>query len=473
MVRPLALALCWVAVAGCGQSVRHESAETAAPPVGLACETPAYDPAPPVPCFTACGNGTLDSCDYCSAQIQGPSASLPPCRSSTLRATFTEPCDGAAQDASTCASLGFFGGALGCSAVCSYDTRRCDVCAPDAHTLACRQTEVAAGAPSSLALTVTDEAIVVAWVSGPGMLNASVPGGARLARFADDLSLIDQSSCFGPANAHSLSLARTGSGFLVAIDDLGATGITLQALDPTGRLVGPSRLLAGTGMAPALIERVSGGTSLGGPLLAWFETAARQPVLKAELLAEDGSEATPPEILNDQSVVGALQGVFTGSLFLVGASDGELHAIALDGASSRPALAAQSWPGPGFAWTGSEGRLVSTSKLVRFDASGAPLGAPVTLPEPPWAPGAIALAGDDSLIAFATQSGAVSTVSTRVRVGRFATDGTTLTEPIDVVVDPTRVAAVKLSSHGSKAVLAWVGGSSTYEGSIGLASLVP
>jgi hypothetical protein len=223
---------------------------------------------------------------------------------------------------------------------------------------------------------------------------------------------------------------------------------------------------------------VSGGAFLGGPLLAWFELVpgpglADQVELKAELLAEDGSEATPPEILVDKTAVGALQGVFTGSLFLVGSSHGELRAVALDGSSSRPALAAQSWPGSGFAWTGSEGRLVSSSALVRFDASGEPLGAPVTLPEPPWAPGAIALAGDDSLIAFATQSGEATTLSTSVRVGKFAADGTTLTEPMDVVVDPTRVDAVKLASRGSKAVLAWVGGSWTYEGSIGLASLAP
>ncbi len=280
VLRSWAFISCGVVAWGCGGATVKQAPASGS--TSRACAVPAFPPA--ATCAETCGNGVRDSCPYCAAEILtsggagGPGGSAgPACPEGTTAETLTETCDGSDLGSSTCTSLGFTGGTIACTSLCSYDTNGCDSCLPDAHSLACRHTELVANSPSSLALTASVDQIAVAWVAGPGLLgNDPVAGSARLAVFAPDLSLISQTGCFGPANAHRVALARSRSGYVTAVDDDGDTGVTIQLFDATGAAVGAPRILAGASY-PALIERIAGDEVSGGPLLVWSEAPAGGP----------------------------------------------------------------------------------------------------------------------------------------------------------------------------------------------------
>jgi hypothetical protein len=387
----------------------------------------------------------------------------------------TEGCDGADFGTASCASLGFTGGTLGCTS-CSFDTQGCDSCVADAHSLACRHTELSANSPSSLALTASDDEIAVAWVARPQLPgNNPALGSARLARFAPDLSLIFQSDGFGPAHAHRVALARSRSGYIAAIDDDAETSVSIQALDASGSALGPARILPDANV-PTLVERVLDGVVLGGPLLVWFgsATGASGAPLRAELLGDDGAAETPPSsLLADVPAGVQSNGVFTGAGFLVAPAAGWVLSVALDGTVTRPPLFSATGEYPGLAWSAAGGAVVwLDANWQRFDASGAAIGAAVTLPKAIFIPSAIVMQGSDSIVAFGTDTHIVD-MDGEISVGRFGADGATVTAPFRVVVDPEGLAQPRLARRGPETVLAWVGGVSRHPGHIGLARLAP
>jgi hypothetical protein len=370
------------------------------------------------------------------------------------------------------------GGTIGCTSLCSFDTNGCDSCVADSHSLACRHTELLANSPSSLALTASDSEIAVAWVAGPGLLgNDPVAGSARLARFAPDLSLISQSDCFGPAHAHRVALARSRSGYIAAVDDDGDTGVSIQSFDASGSALAPPRILPGAGY-PALVERVNAGVVSGGPLLVWSGPPTGGPsagglALRAALLGDDGADETAPSTLAALIPVGHTNGVFTGAGFLVGPESGGALFVALDGTVTTPPISGTAGEFPALAWSGTEGTLVSLrSNWRRFDASGAAIGAAVALPKSIFIPSTIAMQGGDSIVAFGTGTATID-LDGEISVGRFASDGTMVTAPFRVVVDPEGLAEPRLAQRGTETVLAWVGGVHSYPGRIGLARLAP
>ncbi len=437
-------------------------------------------------CAGTCGNGLRDSCLSCAPQIltSGGSGGTdgsagPACSEGTTSETLTESCDGTDVGVASCASLGFSGGTLGCTSFCSYDTNACDSCVANAHTLACRRTELIANSPSSLALTASDTEIAVAWVAGPGLLgNEPALGSARLARFGPDLSLISQSNCFGPAHAHNIALARSRSGYIIAIDDDGDTGVSIQSFDPSGNAVGSPRVLPGASH-PALVERAVDGVVSGGPLLVWSEapssgSTASGLAMRAELLGDDGTAETSPTLLAAVVPVGHTNGAFIGQGFVVVTESGGARLVALDGTITTPPISTMVGEDPGVAWSGIAGALVSFgAKWQSFDASGSAIGAPVTLPKQIFIPSTITMLGSDSIVAFG--SGDTTTIDRdgEISVGRFAADGTTVTAPFRVVVDPEALGEPRLVRRGTEVILAWVGGLRSYPGRIGIARLSP
>jgi hypothetical protein len=398
-----------------------DAASTSTSPM---CAVPAF---PPMPiCAGTCGNGLRDSCLSCAPQILTSGGSggtdgsaRPGCAEGTTPETLTEACDGTDVGVASCVSLGFSSGTLGCTSFCSYDTNACDSCVANAHTLACRRTELIANSPSSLALTASDEEIAVAWVAGPGLLgHEPVLGSARLARFAPDLSLISQSNCFGPAHAHNIALARSRSGYIIAIDDDGDTGVSIQSFDTSGNAVGSPRVLPGASY-PALVERAINGVVSGGPLLVWSEapssgsTASGLP-MRAELLGDDGTAETGPTLLTAAVPVGHTNGVFIGQEFLVGTESGGARFVALDGTITTPPISATVGEDPGIAWSGMAGAVVSFGATWQgFDASGSAIGAPVNLSKQIFIPSTIAMLGSDSIVAFG--SGDTTTIDQTAR----------------------------------------------------------
>ena len=234
----------------------------------VACPAPDHPPAPT--CGAAlCGNGVRDSCQVCGpaplsvgcADIGATSS--PECGPSMCRAGAVERCDGADLGAATCATLGFGGGTLACSDRCTFQTNGCTTCLVDDRIVACRHTEVDAAAPLTLAMAATDHEVVIAWVTGPG-LNGTYDddaGSVRLARFDTRLSLIAQTGCFGPAHARGAAIARTRSGYILAIQ--GDGGVTVQALNLALQPTGPARVVPDAAWL-TLTAREKNGTSSAG-----------------------------------------------------------------------------------------------------------------------------------------------------------------------------------------------------------------
>lgn len=184
-----------------------------------------------------CGNGRIEpGC----AQLVPPSA-----RGAAPLGPTDEQCDGAALGGASCASLGYAGGRLRCSRVCTFDTTGCSACARSPLVTACGRADIQASSESlftpnppsfPFALAATEREVALGWLSGW----VDEQGGrvAHFARFRPDLTKIGESSCAGEtqlgvvgAGAAVSLLARPG-GWLFAAT--GATGTTVRGLSPDG-----------------------------------------------------------------------------------------------------------------------------------------------------------------------------------------------------------------------------------------------
>lgn len=392
----------------------------------------------------------------------------------------SEPCDAADLESQTCASRGFSGGRLRCGPTCAFDTNGCHSCVPSRFSLACRHTELDARTPRSLAMTTSDSEIVLAWVAGAGRYATERGEGAvRVARFRPDLSLIEQSDCFGPTHALRVSLARTRTGFLLAIE--GDGGVTLQPLDARGEPRGSTRTLPGVS-SPALGERSIHGFAAGGPLCVWAETGVG---IRASLLGDDGAEEfAPVDALSRSALRASLvipSATYVGDGFLVTERDsGEIAHVGLDGVvthPSRPAPATSQLPA---IWNGAEAHVA----FLNYGPH--PVWSHSTVPRWGWAPidpsgnavgpgapvlrierlGSVVALGADAVFASTKAQD-----SRRLEVTKVSADGAILIPPFAVVNDPEDVSEQQLGVLGREIILAWLGGAMSRPGRIGLARL--
>jgi hypothetical protein len=115
-----------------------------------------------------------------------------------------EACDGASLGGASCQLLGYAGGTLRCTSWCALDTQECTRCSPLGQSLlSCGEAPIDAFGPWTLALDATDREVGLAWVS----LDAHAQAGLHFARFAADLTLIEQRGPFGPSCPHESALA--------------------------------------------------------------------------------------------------------------------------------------------------------------------------------------------------------------------------------------------------------------------------
>lgn len=191
-----------------------------------------------------------------------------------------ESCDGSALGGASCTSLGFSGGTLRCSGVCSFDVSGCQACAHGPGLLGCQRADLNIGAeyPAGsfpFALAAGSGGLALAWLSG-----FTATEGARvahLAMFRPDLSKLRESSC-----AHQTQLGVVPGGVAVALSPRpggfwfaasGRHGTTLRALDAAGYPL-PGLVRTQASAAVSLVPLADGRALLhwpeayGGNLLA-------------------------------------------------------------------------------------------------------------------------------------------------------------------------------------------------------------
>jgi hypothetical protein len=407
--------------------------------------------------------------------------------------TLTESCDGPDLGNTTCVSLGFQGGELGCEPNCYFATNRCITCVADTHVLDCRHAAVDAADASWLAVAADDEGIVVAW--GGRYTDSSEPTASQVyvARFGPDLSPVGPTRSVAAADVESIALARSPSGYLLAVgtNGPGGAGIVLQPLDKQGAVRGTARTIADMG-TPVLVAREAGGVVTGGPLLAVSgpRTKATGSVgTLAGLLRDDGTEETPlVDVFSPDESNGPGATVFTGDGFLI-SGDATTARIGLDGLVTDKKLLPFRAGFVTLAWTGTEVRAVYEEiaspptppsglgiQWMRLDARGNPLAPPVLVVSgrEPVASSIFTL-GEDSLILL-SEDDIPGGLSLFFQVMRVSPTGKTLSGPYDVVRDPEMVLAytARWVRRGSEAILAWIGGSGNRPlEHIGLARLNP
>jgi len=390
-----------------------------------------------------------------------------------------ERCDGADLGTASCETLGFQGGTLACSDRCTFQTNGCTPCLVDARIAACRHTEVDAAAPLSLAMAASDREVVIAWVSGPGLggVYEDDAGSVRLARFDSALALQAQTGCLGPTRARGVAIARTRTGYVLAIQ--GDGGVTVQALNRTLEPMGGARVVPDAAWL-TLTAREKDGTVLGGPLLTWVapvSPSGLQHETRGAPLDDSGAEeAAPATIFSGESFIGS--GVFTGDAFLVTSTVAHdfIARFALDGTVTIPeqtAIAAGEYPHDAqLAWTGADGAVVFRRNpgwsWAPIDASGGISGPPVAMTLTAY-PGVVLARGDEMWIVGGSGTGGAN-----LTVTRMSPAGDQIGAPLNVVTDPEIPFVPAVAGLGPDLmVLGWIGGRISYPGRIGLALVSP
>ena len=441
------------------------------PEVGSLC-VPAPPSAPP--CGAAlCGNGTIDTCTT----------------GDQFMPTVSEQCDGLASIAAshqTCASLGFAdGGTLGCTAQCSLDTTRCDRCAHGSpHVIGC--TGLPDPTLGGFPLATSSDEIMVA-----GVYATSTGRAVRLVRFAGDLSLLWVSGCFGPGNVASVAIARSPSGYILAVGTEQPNTLQIYPLATDGSIRGSVRTVAvqsdaGTAYVPAVSpllasRMVGGGSPGGGPLLVYTATLPYAPLgsngetRTAVLLKDDGADETTPVNLPGTFVFSdRASGVFVGDGFLYAqeqepypSTAGVWH-IGLDGAlgaGQTPSGTVRIAESPSLAWTGTAAYFTFASydpmglsapylAWMRLSVTGAPLGPATPLAGSNDQPYSAALAVGEDLLALTT-----GTSGAGVYAQRFAADGGLVDTPFAVgTLDGVLGNQSRLALLGSVPIAAWSDG---------------
>jgi hypothetical protein len=305
-----------------------------------------------------CGNGQVDTCMPVSDLNE------------------SEPCDGTDfGPLSTCASRGYFGGTLACTASCDLKLDGCESCGADPRIVACTHTKVGVVpyAAQGFAVAAGDAEIDMVWLETTAA-DAGSTSTLHFTRFGPDFSLLTDTRCFGPPTA-SVSLARLGAGWVVGVLVVGAlseTSIALIQLDSSGAVRGSHTL--GVGNKGTFGFKLTTGPG-GGALLTWVDGGSPNGGygdVHALLLGPDG--AAPSAAVTVASNVRSWAAASTGDGYALAAqffySDADagnvlgisnavqLFRLGLDGSLSTGAfIAGVGWTPIGLAWSGSDLRL--------------------------------------------------------------------------------------------------------------------
>jgi hypothetical protein len=441
-----------------------------APVVPPACGI-AISSSPPICGASACGNGTIDTCDVsrpCLPVCDFDGVCTDPSSDEMCPLGVTEGCDGAnLGGVISCAAEGFRGGLLACNASCTVDTRGCQTCVRSSLVPACNEL-VDCSAVQSLALGVADPLIAVASVTTAADPDANdvVPGSVEIALFAGDLSPLAHKAIPSITDAVNIALARSPSGWLVAVERSGPQ-VELIPLDAGGNVRGTSYVIA-SASAPVLAPRGDESSVSGGPLLVWSGTHG---VRLAALLDDEGRFGSPPVEATESAIDPELSGAtFTGDGFLYGDRTSQGVTIAkmgLDGtiaALTQPAN--QQTELPELAWLGDHAALTyddfsGASVGVTFmtlDANGRPLSPPSALG---WRPLDVIRAPivslDNGTSAVLLGGYGPINYTTGLAAARLSPQGTPTLGPFLVATDPQKVVAWRAVRRGPELIAGWIG----------------
>lgn len=429
------------------------------PPAG--CGAPA--PLDPVCGAALCGNGILDSCESCGGGGGGGGGGAdaggwypdtgPVCY------TETEGCDGANLGGATCASLGYAGGTLTCTADCKLDVSGCSGCATNSTIATCVNPPLSQPV-KGFAMATTSSQIGVAWIGGDAAVYRSY---LNLTLFDAQLVPVAQSLCIGDEDPGSVSIARVGGHWIIASGSQSGTAIYL--VDDATLVPTKVRVVAGA-WGPTLVGRPQ-----GGPLLTFYDSPDSR--LVATLLDEKGNEQWRTQLL-DRTYGAGTSGVFTGAAFLVAdrrstyySDQGGVRVINVDLAGKVIATSSPGSPEtehPHLSWHGATARIVWVDFggemrmfMAKLDAKGQSIGSAMELPYGKshfnWV--RTLPKNDDLLALFAGYTGLVDH-GTQLDVATLGPAGATLTPMVQLTQSPEYAASHRLAPLGTQAVAAWI-----------------
>jgi hypothetical protein len=431
---------------------------------------------PGTPCDASlCGNGMIDTCTYCDptgaggGPLGGGGPPPPgPMGGGGFCSTSTEPCDGTNVGGATCTSLGYFAGAVACSAACAIDDGGCESCAPPSATVPACTATATPGNALRVALAATADTIALAWTDAS---IADTKPRTRITLFSSDLAPLMTTAPFGPPGAIRVAIVPTSIGWLVAAEG-SMPSIEVHAVDPSG----VTQLAATVPAAfdPMLAARPE------GPLLAWIDTSS-QP--RVSLLAPTGvavTAPTGPSLVVAEPEYGSA--VFAGDAFVVATrgSGASIFRVGLDGAvSPAKSPVGGSTEYPQIALVGGELRMTYADfganpvgvRHVRLDPTGAKLSPPTVVANAPEEYNVAPLVPDEVdggvFGVFSGYTGGTG-IGSHVDVRRLDASGAT-TSLVHVAKSPS-VRSYRIVRRGPEIIVAWMGAGC---GRVGLARVVP
>jgi len=295
-----------------------------------------------------CGNGVVDNCIQTVPSNDG----APMCP--TYR-PMTEECDGSAGP--SCSNIGYFGGAAACTSHCHFDPRGCSAC--------------------GVADCVTSqEAVQVGLATNSGHIAIAYEQAAEVTIFDDaapGLEPLVTTMYADPIEA----IVGVPNGWLVATSG----SIDIHALANDGTHVGDSA--AGLGEKPMMVYGPGGHAVLVGQ-----EIVNSHPDLWAAVIDANANTIVAPFVLAPPSDDNLTPSLTTdGTSFFVG-TRGQVTRLDANGAvvsmttgfpTSQSQVTALS-----ISWSGTTGWYVledlnqGTTTAQAFDATGAPLGLPIS-----------------------------------------------------------------------------------------------
>jgi hypothetical protein len=318
-------------------------------------------------------------------------------------------------------------------------------------------------------IDATDQEIGIAWMS-PGSTGDL---GLHFARFAPDLTLIQQVGPFGPDCPTNVTLAASGGGWSLAVDT--ASGMHLIALDAAGALTSDVIFLDRIDVAPKLVPRAGSQPLL---LSTPIQPSGSRSLVKAALVnaagnglgAESSLTGFPGELPYRDDETGIA--VPDGWLVAVTAmSGGRLSAYVthLDPSGAPSGGGAVAPFGPDIHWphlaiTAGEVRMSVSSfgtlldpRYVSLTTSGAIAGPVVLIPGLAnfSGPAEIAILGTDTL---AVRHAFINGLSAKVELARVNVSGMVVHATRTLAASPEDMYSSRIVRRGSEAIVAWING---------------
>ena len=285
-------------------------------------------------------------------------------------------------------------------------------------------------------------------------------------------------------------MAATPSGWLVAAG--GTAGISIYPLLADGTPSGGAQVIAGAE------KPILAANPAGGPLLLWVRSATAGAA-NATWLGQDGSVGTTVSLLASTLEPEFGSAIYTNQGFLVALRDtnegASVMRVGLDGSVGVAHPLGETTEYPQVTWADSEARVLYadfsqsstnqlTTKYVRLDSTGAPLGSPVVVGNTPtyYGRSPIVTVGNDT-IGLLPGYTSVTDTATHLDVARIAPDGHLVHSPYAVGMAGTAdsLSRYHVALRGPDIITAWLGASSAgtrspyppYPGAIGIARVSP